>query len=256
MRNALIGDTGFVGGNLLAQHEFEARFNSKNIDEIAGCEFDWLVVAGMPAAKWIANRDPERDRAVLEHLTGCLATARARQVVVISTVDVYPNPVGVDEGASIDGAAQQPYGRHRLMLEQMAASHFDRVLVVRLPGLFGRGLKKNAVYDLLHDNELGKLHAGGIFQFYGLDRLWNDVRIAAQAGVELVNFATEPVSIREIARQAFGIDFDNDTGVPPSRYDMRTKHAELFGGRSGYLCDRKQVLRELADFVIQERNAS
>ena len=127
------------------------------------------------------------------------------------------------------------------------------MLAVRLPGLFGPGLKKNAVYDLLHHNELHKLNAGAVYQFYNLDRLWTDVSTALAAGLEVVNFATEPVGVREAAREAFDIDFTNDNGLPPARFDMRSRHAALFGGRGGYIYDRQQVLRDLREFVYRER---
>jgi hypothetical protein len=255
MPDALIGHTGFVGGTLLRQRPFDELYNSKNVEQIAGRSFGLLAVSAMPAAKWIANRDPAGDRAVLDRLAGCLRQTKADRVVIMSTVDVYPNPIGVDEDSPIDPAAQQTYGRNRLLLEKIAAEHFPRVLVVRLPGLFGEGLKKNAVYDLLHNNDVHKIHAGGVFQFYNLDHLWRDVQTANDAELPLVNFATEPVSVRDVARAAFGLDFTIDTGQPPARYDMRTKHATLFGGRDGYLSSREQVLADLKAFVERERKA-
>lgn len=253
MPDALIGHTGFVGSNLLRQHQFEACYNSANIEQIAQQRFDTLVISAMPAAKWIANRDPTADAAMLDRLWGCVKQAHAETVVVISTVDVYPHPIAVDEDTPIDPSAQQPYGKHRLMLERLAARHFSRVLCVRLPGLFGPGLKKNAVYDLLHDNEVHKVHANGVFQFYNLARLWNDIAVSLAAGLTLVNFATEPVSVREVAREAFGLDFRNDPGTRPALYDVRSRHTAAFGGRSGYLVSREQVLADLRAFVAAER---
>ena len=254
--SALVGHTGFVGGNLAAQYPFDAPFNSKNIEEIAGQSFDLLAISAMPAAMWIANQNPDADRAVLERLTGCLRLVRAERVVVLSTVAVYPTAIDVDEGTPIDPATQTAYGRHRLMLEQFAAEHFPNALAVRLPGLFGPGLKKNAIYDLLHENELHKVNAASVYQFYNLERLWADISIAFTAGLKLVNFATEPVSIREAARAAFDCDFTNDPGTPPARYDMRSQHAGLFGGKRGYLYDRDQVFADLRAFVARSRSAS
>jgi nucleoside-diphosphate-sugar epimerase len=248
-----VGYTGFVGGNLAAQHGFDAFYNSRNIEAIAGQSFDLLVVSGMPAAMWIANQDPAADRAVLDRLIGCLRQARANRVVVMSTVAVYPVPVEVDEDSLIDSTAQTPYGRHRLLLEQAVAQYFPHSLAVRLPGLFGKGLKKNAVYDLLHDNEVHKVNAASVYQFYNLDRLWRDVMIALSAGLRVINFATGPVSMRQVAEEAFGSPFTNDPGTAPARYDMRSRHAGLFGGCDGYLYGRRQVLDELRGFVDRER---
>src|SRR5258705_293290 len=118
MSDALIGHTGFVGGNVAAQHRFQAFFNSKNIESIRGQRFDLLVVSGMPAAKWLANRDPLGDLAVLDRLWDCVSRCRAEAVVIMSTVDVYPAPFGADEDSCIEPIYQQSYGKHRLKLEQ------------------------------------------------------------------------------------------------------------------------------------------
>ena len=68
MADALIGYTGFVGSNLLRQRAFDATYNSKNIGDIAGREFELLVCAGAPAAKWLANSKPDEDAANLDRL--------------------------------------------------------------------------------------------------------------------------------------------------------------------------------------------
>jgi nucleoside-diphosphate-sugar epimerase len=250
--DALIGSTGFVGGNLLRQARFDDLFSSRNIESIAGRSYDLIVCAGAPAVKWKANRDPEADRASLARLTGALKHVKARKVILISTVDVYPSPIEVDEATAIPPAAGSPYGRHRLALEGFVAERFDS-LVVRLPALFGDGLKKNVVYDLLHGNMLDRIHSEGVFQFYGLDGVWADVQRCSALGLKLVNLATEPVSVRELAREAFDMDFSNVTQEPPARYDFRTRYDHLLGGARGYIRDRARVLGELRAFVERER---
>ncbi|HEX4609917.1 MAG TPA: hypothetical protein VH092_17110 [Urbifossiella sp.] len=254
MSDALVGHTGFVGGNLAAQHRFEATFNSKTIESIRGRSFGRLVVSALPAEMWVANRDPDADRAALDRLWANLSQCRAEEVAVISTVAVYATPIAVDEDTLIEPSLATAYGRHRLELEQRLHWHFPRVVAVRLPGLYGPGLKKNAVYDLLHDNQVNKLHAGSVYQFYNTTRLWRDVEAALRSGARVVNLATEPVTVREVARAAFGRDFGNDPGSRPACFDVRTKHAPLFGGRDGYLETREQVLAGLARFVSAERS--
>jgi hypothetical protein len=253
MTSALIGHTGFVGGNLDRQARFDARFNSTNIEEIRGTHWSLLAISGMPGAKWLANRNPEADRSALDRLTGCLAATTADHVVLISTVDVYPQPRGVDENAPIDRAAQHPYGRHRLELEDFVAGRFRSVVIARLPGLFGEGLKKNAIYDLLHGNDIQKIHADAAFQFYGLDRLWRDLELARSRRLDVVNFATEPVRMSEVAEEAFGFAFENRTDAEPPRYDFRTRHAGVFGGAGGYMMTRDAVMHDLRAFVARER---
>jgi nucleoside-diphosphate-sugar epimerase len=254
MRSALVGHTGFVGGNLLRQAPFDDLFNSKNVGELAGREYDLLVCAGAPAEKWKANADPEGDRAALARLMEPLARAKARRVVLVSTVDVYPRPIEVDEDTPIDPDAGGAYGRNRLALERFVRERFD-TLVVRLPGLYGPGLKKNAIYDLLKDNQVEKIHAEGVFQFYGLERLWPDVTRFLEARLEVVNLAVEPVSVREIARFAFGREFTNVTPNAPARYDFRSKHAARFGGAGGWFQDAATALDGIRRFVAAERAA-
>ncbi|MBX9655566.1 pyridine nucleotide transhydrogenase [bacterium] len=255
MKSALVGHTGFVGGHLAAQHSFDEFYNSKNVEEIAGRSFDLIAVSAMPAAMWIANQDPEGDRRVLDRLLNSLRQAKTNRVVLISTVAVYPKPIGIDEDSPIDPSKQTAYGRHRHQLELELAAHFKNVLAVRLPGLFGKGLKKNAVYDLIHHNELEKVNAASVYQFYNLDHLWGDISIATSAGLSVINFSAAPTSIREVAQHAFGIDFHNDPGTPAANYDMRSKHAELFGGKDGYLYSKEQVLADLKSFVANEKGS-
>jgi nucleoside-diphosphate-sugar epimerase len=247
---ALIGHTGFVGGNLLGQCRFDECYNSGNIEAIRGRCFDLAVCAGAPAAKWKANQDPAGDRACLGRLQQCLAQVVAREFVLISTVDVYGNTDGSDENTPPAGAT--PYGQHRLELEQFVAGRF-KSLVVRLPALFGPGLKKNAVYDLLHGNQVDKIDTRGIFQFYDVGRLWTDIEVARRARLSLVHFATEPASMAEVARQAFGQEFMNELPGRPARYDFRTRHAGLYGGARGYMIAKHRVLAALAQFVAGQR---
>jgi nucleoside-diphosphate-sugar epimerase len=252
MPDALIGHTGFVGGILERAHPFEGTYNSANIESIRGASYDLVVCAGAPAEKWRANQDPEADLANLSRLMRCLEEVEADHLVLVSTVDVYPMPRGVDEDTPIDSEGGTPYGRHRLMLERLCAGLFDST-VVRLPALFGPGLKKNAIFDLINDNRVHLINPGSTFQFYNLSNLWADIGRIREAGLRLVNIATEPLSMRDVAREAFGLDFENPAAPPPAHYDFRSLHAERLGGRDGYLYDRGQVMADLADFVRVER---
>lgn len=251
--SALIGSTGFVGSNLIRQRSFDACFNSTNIDELGGRSFDLIVCAGARAEKWKANAEPERDLDNIERLIRALSQANARKLVLISTVDVFRNPNGVDEESHVSTTGLHAYGRNRRLLEQVLSSRFD-ACVVRLPGLYGPGLKKNAIFDLLHDNETHKIDSRGVFQFYGVDRLWRDIAIALDNELPLVHLVTPPVSVREIARDAFGSEFRNEVVASPATYDVRTRHASLFGGDHAYIETQTEELAGIADFVKRERS--
>ncbi len=255
---AVIGSTGFVGGNLMSQVGPADGYNSKNIEDIAGREYDLLFCAGARAEMWRINQDPEPDRANNRRLMDNLAQAKASHLVLISTVGVYPSPiVGVDEDTVIDEAKLPPYGVHHLELERFCQDNFPQTTIVRLPGLFGAGIKKNIVYDLLHHNNLDQIHADSVYQFYYLANLWADIQTVMDKGLKLVNFATPPVSVAEVAEAAFGIKFDNHPGgKAPAFFDFRTKYSEALGGRDGYMISKAAELAQLKEFVGGEQAAS
>lgn len=149
MRTALIGYTGFVGSNLALQYEFTDLYNSKNIENIAGQNYDLCICAGVKAQKWVANQQPDKDLADIQSLIDHLSQANIKRFVLISTIDVYPNPVNVDEDSVIDKSNHHPYGLNRLYLEEWVAQHYPNHLTIRLPGLFGQNIKKNFIHDII-----------------------------------------------------------------------------------------------------------
>lgn len=253
LKAALVGSSGFVGSNLSRLTEFDGHFRRATLDQLRGRLVETLVLAAMRAEKWIVNARPEEDLASLEHLLAVLETVSAERVFAVSTVDVYPVAVGIDETTMIDRSLQSPYGRHRLLLEEGVRRRFPQAVIFRLPGLFGPGLKKNALYDLLHDNELDKVNAEGRYQFYDVRDLWRDFERAERAAIRLLNVATEPVTIRDVARRAYGMEFDNRPPGRPAEYDMRTIHDADMGGAHGYLRSRDEVLGAIESWVREER---
>lgn len=253
MNAALIGHTGFVGGNLLRQGDFTATYRSTTIDQLRGRHFDQIWCAGVRAVKWWANKHPDEDWQGIAPLLEVLATVECDYFVLISTVDVFQDSAGKDETISPQRDGLHPYGRHRLAIEDFVGECFPRHTIVRLPGLFGQGLKKNAIYDFLHDNQTEKLHADARYQFYDLATVHADCAAAVVAGLPLIHFAVEPVSVAELAHRAFNLDFANRPAIPVARYDLRTVHAGLHGRSGPYLQDREEVLDRLTAFVRQER---
>jgi len=257
MPSALVGYSGFVGSTLLAQASFDDLYRSTNIDEIDRREYDLLICAGAPAAKWKANQAPGEDLANLRRLMEHLARVQVGVAVLISTVDVYPAPVKVYEDTRIDPETSAAYGRHRLYLEEFFTNCFARVFTIRLPGLFGRGLRKNFIFDLLRNpGSLPMTHHESVFQFYDMSRLWADVQRVIAARVSLINFATPPVAAREVALRCFGVEFTNVAPSGPVHYDVRTRHASIFGRSGDYIASQEEVLEQIARFVEKERACS
>jgi len=214
-------------------------------------QFEIVVCAAPASVKWRANKYPEEDFASIKLLMDVLETVEAQKFILISTIDVYPVARMVDEDSPIDLEGLAPYSKHRRQLELFVENRFD-ALVVRLPGLFGSGLRKNIIYDLLH-NDQKFVHQDGVLQYYNLDNIWRDLNIALKNDLKVLNIATKPIAVKEIAKAAFGIDLNNDLPPPPPLYDMRTKHALLWNREGVYLYDKGAILDELQNFVARWR---
>lgn len=313
---ALVGYTGFVGSNIYSQarNRIDGVFNSQNIEKAYGLEPEVLIYAGVRAEKYLANNAPEEDLEQILQAEENIRNINPQKLILISTIDVYKNPVGVDEndnvlsgGAGNGGNGIQPYGLNRYYLEAWSRKHYPDALIVRLPGLFGYHIKKNFIYDFVNvipfmlkkekyeelkalekaddaiflddcyealENgfyrcvKLGTEKRGllkkkfqklgfsainftdsrSVFQFYPLSRLWEDIRTAYYNNLTLLNLATEPISAGELYKALTGEVFKNELKGMPSKYDFRTQYAELFGGKSGYIYSKAEIIEEIKIF--------
>lgn len=147
---ALVGYTGFVGSNIYGAGKFDAVYNSKNIEEAFGTNPDILVFAGLRAEKYLANKDPQSDLALIKQAWENICKINPKKLVLISTIDVFKDPKNVDENSEIDTVDLCAYGYNRYLLETYVREKYPDALIVRLPGLFGKNIKKNFIYDLIH----------------------------------------------------------------------------------------------------------
>lgn len=148
--NILVGYTGFVGSNLCESFSYDKVFNSKNIEESYGTTPDLLVYSGVPAEMFLANKDPEADRKIIENAINSIQKIMPKRIVLISTIAVYNSPNEADEDTVIECDTLLPYGRNRLLLERWVEENIKDHLIVRLPGLYGMNIKKNFLYDFIN----------------------------------------------------------------------------------------------------------
>lgn len=253
MINALIGFTGFVGSNIGSQHTFNDLYNSQNISEIEGKKYDVVVSAANKAEMWRINQEPEKDRAEIDEFIAHIEKVEIGKLVLISTVGVYKDPNGANEDTEIDTEGLVPYGANRYYLEQFCRDTFDTT-IVRLPGLFGKGIKKNVIYDLLNNNNIDRIHKDGVYQYYNLENIWHDIELAVSNEIPILNLATPPVSTEEVSREAFGIEFTNTPeGITPAFFDMQTKYASIFGCTGNYICTKEAEMADIKKFVESQR---
>jgi len=250
--DALIGNSGFVGSSLLRQRTFGATYRSNSIHTIAGRSYGTIICAGAPAQKWLANREPAADAENIRSLIAHLSKVACEYFILVSTVDVFSQPIGVDEHTVVDPAGLRAYGRNRLHLETFIQEHFPQHLIVRLPGLVGPGLRKNVIFDLHNSNNLESVDARGTFQFYPIVNLAEDIRIAVNAGLKLIHLTSEPVSVAEIAWHGFNRSFTNALPDNPATYDFRSKYAALFGGVGHYQYSKRESVLAVRTYAQSE----
>lgn len=88
-----------------------------------------------------------------------------------------------------------------------------------------------------------------VYQFYNLENLYSDIISALEAGITLWHPATEPVSAAEIYEYLAGEKFINELYGMPADYNYKTIYADMFGGKDGYICDKKEILAQIKRFV-------
>src|SRR5262249_34880282 len=137
------------------------------------------------------------------------------------------------------------YGTHRLEFERFVRARFPHALVVRLPALFGPGLRKNVLYDLLHANQVERINPASCFQWYPLERLPEDLRRAEAHGLKLANFFTEPLATRLVLERFFPEVRAGAEAQPAAYYDLHTRYGQAFGGDERYVMRAPQVLEEV-----------
>lgn len=314
----IVGYTGFVGSNIVAAHTFDGQFNTKNIEESYGGNPDLLVYSGVPAEMFLANRNPEADLALMDEAIANIKKINPKSIVLISTIAVYQNPDNVDEDFAIDPGKASAYGANRRYLERWVEENVQEHLIVRLPGLYGRNIKKNFLYDYIHyipamlneakyaelsgkeleiigsgmirehyirqDNgfykcdvaqsvsgeekkaqrQLKKIFKSlgfsalnftdsrGVYQYYNLANLWGDLELALANGIPLLNLAVEPVTAGEVYAYLTGESFINELPKEVPHFNYKTKYAELWGGKNGYIRTKEEVLCDVKKFVEEQ----
>ena len=274
-KDLLVGSTGFVGGNLAAKHAFAAVCHSTDIAAQFGAKPDLCVYAGVPAAMFLANADPDADLAVMAAARENLRQIAPKQLVLISSIAVYADSREKDEQSPMTPDGLPAYGRNRLQLERWVREDYPNALIVRLPALYGIGLKKNFLFDL-HTitpamlkpekyTELAQksplvrdgytLADNGFYKLNGAVDAAALRETALQNGLTTLNLTTPPVTAAEVYTTVTGkADWHNELPKPPFDYDLRSRHAALLGGADGYLCTKQQELDEICAFMRAWRN--
>lgn len=220
-RRALIG-RGFLGTVLDQPGRFTDRYNSTNIHELNG-DYDLIVIAAPHAEKWWANENPVLDCLDVEIITSAIQRATCPRIILLS---------------SIDAGKKHPYGQNRVALERLLPTH---ARIIRLGALFGDGLRKNALYDLLHNRPV----ADGIYQWTNVNTLWKTIQpictyVDPKTYRRVSPLYSEPLSMRDIARA-----LELKVGA--------WNEGEEYNEKGPYTMDREEALRQIVEWVTSTR---
>ncbi len=232
-RRGLVGHTGFVGSHLDAPGRFTDRANSKN--PLAPGHYDLIVCAAPYAEKWRANERPDVDAAQIEALKEMLSHCTTDEFVLVGTVDALRIEAGM-------------YGKQRLWFENWLRDRYENLRIVRLPALFGKGMKKNVLYDLLDASNPVVCNFDSTYQWYPIERLWDDITVTRNADLRFRNLVTSPIKMGWIIENYFPNSTPlmcDCTGCERiTKYDVKDEH--------GYVLDEPCVKAALHKFIMED----
>jgi hypothetical protein len=248
----LIGNTGLIGTTLKDSIEFNYEFNSKNLEELLSLNIDTsqaeLYLSCLPATKWLVNKDPQSDLNNIFNILNIITKREYGTIILYSTIDVYNNsPLETDENYEIP-ITSPSYGSNRYLFETLIKTtvKYKKLLIIRLPALFGKHFKKNILYDLLNKNEINKIKYNSSYQWYNLDKLVTDTNncLNITYGFQCVNLFTEPIPTSEIL-DIFDISKDKvEDNSTPIIYDYKSTITP-----SGYVESKQDVLNQIKEFI-------
>ncbi len=161
----LFGHKGFVGSGIssfLTQQNISfVGIDRENYDAYKGKSCDIFINAGGNSAKRLAAQNPQAD--FQKNVLDTFATLQdflCKKYVYLSTIDVYRDVSDQKKSEesmagflvnSENKSVLSNYGFHKLLAEQLVKQYASNFLILRLGGMVGPNLKKNAVFDILHN---------------------------------------------------------------------------------------------------------
>ena len=112
--------------------------------------------------------------------------------------------------------------------------------------------KLKKIFEELEFTALNFTDSRSAYQFYPLDRLWEDTKLCLKNNIKLWHPATEPILAKELYEYVVGKIFINELGGKPFNYDYRTLYDGIFNGENGYILNKNQILELIKNSFIGE----
>jgi hypothetical protein len=250
----LIGNTGLIGTTLKDNIKFDYEFNSKNIHELLNLDIDLnttdLYLCCLPATKWLVNQDPSKDFDNIMNIIDILSKKEYKNIILYSTIDIYQNAPLYSDESYIPKIDTLNYGNNRYIFEQLIKKTltYKNLLIIRLPALFGKHIKKNILFDLLNNNQIEKINYNSKYQWYDLDNLVKDTNNCLGITNEflIINLFPEPIETSEIIK-LFNLNKSSvDIKSKEIIYDYRVSSTN-----GGYIEDKNSILKNIEKFIFE-----
>ena len=238
MKVGVLGGEGFVGSAFVRYCEREGIgcdvIEPDNYVEYSGREYDLLINAAGESRKYQVNRDPAGDLDYsLKPLLRSFNDFSCGRYVYISSIDLYSDhadPARNREDAALEIDRISHYGFHKFLGEKIVEHYLSSWLVIRLGGVLGPGLKKNPVFDILHDQPL-RVHQESRYQYLDTDTAAAAVFELHSRGIEgeIFNLCGKgTVSLREISSWLEKSPRYLDSDPPREVYEVNNEKISRF----------------------------
>lgn len=247
MKNALIGHTGFVGRNVKELSNFDHYFNSKNIKKIRKRKFNNIFCCGLPSLMWKANKFPLKDLKNIYNLMKNLSNVSCNQFILISSVEVYDHKFVSNEKNFFLKKKKLNYGYNRLIFEKFIEKNFPNNIILRMPVIYGKFLKKNILFDLINLRNLDKINLEDQLQFYNIKNIFKDINICKKNKIKKINLISKPIKVRELVKflRPNVLNKCKSDKKNKRKYDVKSIYSKYFDKNNNYIISKKKLLTDM-----------
>ena len=236
----IVGGRGLVGSAIvdyLDKNEIDCQVIQKeNKKDFFDKQCDTLIFANGNAFKHKANSDPYFDfNASVSSIVEYIHKIKFNNFIHISTVDVYDDKSNLDltqEDTQINIDKLDNYGFHKLLAENYVRKYCSNYLIFRLPGLVGKGLKKNPVFDYISKEKKVMISPESEINFINTEFIAKTIFKILNLNIknEIFNLASKnSLKIKNIEKIVnLQTEYNNEAKNKVQKYKINTKKIQKY----------------------------
>ena len=115
--------------------------------------------------------------------------------------------------------------------------------------LFGKGLKKNILYDLLNNQYLNNINRASILQWYSVKNIWKDIVKIINNDIRTINLVSEPLSLDALLKKHFNNNIYKKNEKLAIKTNIKSVHNINSKEKAGYYISKNEILEEMGVFI-------